>query len=506
MERNLFTAFLSIFGTKIGVIVITVVSTPLIVRLLGSGDYGDYALVMSVFSVLTVIANSGIFNGVRKYIAEDRPISKWTDIIFSFYFRVSIFITSVLALSITVLSQSAFVAELLAPEFQLYFVILAVYLFISQFYSIGRGTLMGFGLEHHSEPIQLVEKFIYAFIGLILLYYGFGVSGLLISHAIAILIVSVIVFWLIRNKVTFHMCIKPTPDVVSRYDLLAFNVYSILLAFLTISLYNVDILLLRPIVGSSETGFYKASLVVAEFLWMIPVAIQYTLVHSTSEMWSKNKQEQITNLASTVTRLNLSLMVIMAIGLAALAEDFVLIYFGAEFAPAVGPLLILLPGVLGLALAKPIFAIGQGKGELRALVVTTCAAATLNLGLNLLLIPRYGMNGAAVATSVGYGSMFVFHTWTANQIGFNPISDIRIKKIATAGIGTAPIVFGLSTWISGILALIIIPPIGFIVYTIFSLRMGVIDKNEIKQLQNRSPDIVDPLYEQIYRTLINEKS
>lgn len=499
MERDLLRSFLSVFGTKIGALLIGIITTPLIVRLLGSGRYGDYALVISVFAVLTVITNSGIFNGLRKYIAEDRAIADWTDSIFSFYFRVSLLVSVILTLTLVAVSRTSVLVDLLASEFQIYFTFLALYLFVSQFYSIGRGVLMGFGLEHYSEPLQLIEKIVFAVSAIALLYIGLGVSGVLAGHIISILLVGVIALWLIRDRVSFRKLETSTPDVVSRYDLLTFNVYSILLAFLTISLYNVDILLLRPMVGSSETGYYKAALVVAGFLWIAPIAIQYTLVQSTSKLWSNDKREQISDIATTSTRLNLFLMVIMIIGLAALADVFIPVYFGEEFSPAVGPLLLLLPGVVGLALARPIFAIGQGKGELQALVLTTGVAAVLNLILNLLLIPRYGMYGAATATSVGYGSMFLFHTYTARKIGFNPVRDIRIPRILLAGTVTAPVVFGLAFILPGLVALVVVPPIGFIVYATVSFQIGVIDRVEIEQLQQRSPDTIDSVYALIYR-------
>jgi O-antigen/teichoic acid export membrane protein len=152
-----------------------------------------------------------------------------------------------------------------------------------------------------------------------------------------------------------------------------------------------------------------------------------------------------------------------------------------------------------LSLSRPIFAIGQGKGELRSLVLTTGGAAVLNLVLNLLFIPQYGIYGAAVATSIGYGSMFFLHTWTARRIGFDPIRDLRVARITVAGVVTVPVVFGLARILSTIPALIIVPPVGFVVYTFVSIRVGVIDKAEIKQLQRRAPDITDPFFDRLYR-------
>ncbi len=452
---------------------------------------------MSVFGVLSVFTTSGIFNGIRKYIAEDRSFNCWSDHVFAFYFKVSVLVTGGFALFLILLSQTRLVEESLSSEFQLYFLILAAYLFLDQFYSVGRGALMGFGLEHHSEPLKIVKKLIYAITAIALLYFGLGVEGVLLGQVTAALIVGVTTLWLIRERISFAQVFRRSHSI-PKYELLSFNVYSILLAFLTISLYHVDILILRPVAGNVETGYYKAALVIAEFLWMAPMAIQYTLVHSTSEMWSKGQHETITEIASRSTRLNLSLMVIMMIGLAALANTFVPIYFGSEFYPAVVPLLILLPGVLGFALARPIFAIGQGKGELRSLVLATGAAAVLNLCLNLLLIPSYGMIGAALATSIGYASMFLFHTLIARRIGFDPIADLRAIRIFAAGLLTAPVVFGLAEVLTPLFSLVVVPIVGFMLYFALSVQLGVISTDELKMVHQKAPSKFDPIFKWIF--------
>jgi O-antigen/teichoic acid export membrane protein len=87
----------------------------------------------------------------------------------------------------------------------------------------------------------------------------------------------------------------------------------------------------------------------------------------------------------------------MAVGLAVLADSFGPPYYGADFSVAVLPLILLLPGDDRLR-RRPLQATSQGSGRLRVLIVATGVAAGMNLVLNGLLIPLYGMTGAAVAT------------------------------------------------------------------------------------------------------------
>ena len=48
--------------------------------------------------------------------------------------------------------------------------------------------------------------------------------------------------------------------------------------------------------------------------------------------------------------------------------------------------------------------------------IITFAAAALNIGLNIALIPPYGMTGAAIATVAAYALMFVLTTWNAQRL------------------------------------------------------------------------------------------
>ena len=69
----------SIVGTKIFTLILTAVITPILIRLLDSSNYGDYAFLSSVLSITMILVNAGIFDGIRKYIAETREIENWEE-------------------------------------------------------------------------------------------------------------------------------------------------------------------------------------------------------------------------------------------------------------------------------------------------------------------------------------------------------------------------------------------------------------------------------------------
>jgi O-antigen/teichoic acid export membrane protein len=489
MNNRTLSGILSVLGGKIGGLLIGVITTPLLVRILGSSNYGDYAFLLSIFAIITTFTHAGISAGIRKYIVEERDQDRWKKHVFAFYARLAIALACLGGGGLILFAVIGPVEELFGAGFSQYFVLLAGMVVTNQLFYVSRYTLMGLHFEQYSESISVLRTFLFAIFSLSLAYIGFDVAGVLIGTAVSFLVCALGATWILRTHIDVTAVFKSLPTDFPAGNLFNYNVYNTIFVLLTISLYNTDLLLLQPIAGSQTTGLYKAALVIAEFVWLIPTTVQIIFIQSSSEMWSREANEEITSMASKATRYTMAFTILLLLGIAALANPFMALYFGSEFNDAVTPLLLLLPGVLGFAVARPIYAIGQGKGELRILIIATGIAAAINLVLNLLLIPRYGMSGAAVATSVGYGSMVIFHYFAARQIGYNPFGDLRLARIGATVIVAAPVIFGVAFLIdSRILSLLIVPPVGFTVYSTLAIRIGVISVDEIIPLLDRVPD------------------
>ena len=124
----------------------------------------------------------------------------------------------------------------------------------------------------------------------------------------------------------------------------------------------------------------------------------------------------------------------VATGLALLSPwlvDWIAAPAFAESSRVVGP----------LAFAVVIFAgyvvmvIGVGRARRTQFNwVVTGAAAIVNVALNLLLIPRYGMMGAAVATIAAYATMFAGMTWWAQRIYPVPYQWRRVVTAVAGGL------------------------------------------------------------------------
>lgn len=485
---NFVNRFLSIFGGKVITSTIAIISTPVIVRLLGPSKFGDYAVLLSIFSLYMIPVSSGITEGIQKFVAEDRDAPHWYENVLRFYFILAILLVIAGGTLMIVFTIFGGPNSIFGDQFTLYFYLLVAFIVVAQFRSFSLRVILGFGLEPISESLKVVKKLSTVLLGITLVVLGYGVTGMLIGHIVASGLVAIIAALVIIRKISVPALFRKIPDSFPTRELLSFNGLNVVLVVLVMSLFHVDIIMLRSFTGPDTTGFYKAALALAEYLWFVPIALQTLLLHSTSRMWSIGSNSEITRLASTVTRYTVLLVSVMAIGLATLADRFVPLYYGEPFVAATGPLLLLLPGTVGFAAARPIQAICQGSGNLRPLVIATGGAAGLNFVLNLLLIPLFGMNGAAIATSIGYGSMVFLMIWAGRRIGFDPLDDFRLPNVVLTVIVTAPIIWLLERSIShDVVALIVVPPVGLLLFMGLAIITGAIETEELELIFERLP-------------------
>ncbi|WP_042666535.1 polysaccharide biosynthesis C-terminal domain-containing protein [Haloferax sp. ATB1] len=493
MKRNMVTAFLSIFGGRIFIVLSSVVLTPLLITTLGFELYGRYGTLTAVFGISTILMSSGINSGARKFLAEDRSISDWQTHVFGYYFRLGTVLAVLTALAFAAVARFGIVTRFLGPEYVVGFYGLAGLTIATQFREYARRSLMGLKQEHLSEPLRVLNKVgtRLALIGIA--YLGYEIGGLMVGLIVVNSLVALLALWWVRKNISLRGVFTTTPRGFPTKELFSFNHLSVVYMLFLTSMYHVDVLMLASFVTETRVGYYKSALVISQFLWVIPRSIQSMLVQSVSDLWADERIDQINEIASRVTRYGMLVIILLSLGLAALARDFVPLYLGSGSMPVVTPLLILLPGTIGFAVVRPILAISHAKADMKPLIAATGAAATLNIVLNVVLIPRYGILGAAVATTTGYASLPVFNLASARYLGFKPFSDARIVRVLATGFISGVPIFLLSMTIeSSLLALVVVPVVGLLVFVTVAFMVGAVDADEALDLLSSLPAPVGP--------------
>lgn len=482
MSRSIRSAFVSVFGSKILIKLIGAFTAPLLTRLLGPQRYGIYATLLAIFSISQILFTSGINSGIKKFLAEDRSLANWKDQVFGFYFRVSVLLSVIGGALFAIAAWVGIVERALGVSYTLYFYLLAVYLVSNQASEYNLRSLMGLQKELYSEPLRVARKGVFSVSAVTLVYVGFSVRGVLAAHILASVTCFLLGLYFLRSNLDLSSVFRRVSREMPRREMLTFNFATIVFVFFLSTFYHVDVLTLRAFRPEAEVGYYKAALVIAGFLWLAPTAVQDVMVQSVSEHWREGATDRINRISNQTTRYSFLFTALLAIGIAALADPFIPLYFGSEFRPAIRPFVILLPGTVGFAIARPIYAITQAKGQMRPLVVVTGVLAVLNLLLNVLLVPRFGTTGAAVATTIGYGLLPLGNVVCARYVGYRPLAGSGASRIIVTCVVSAPVIFLLAHLVPGLLALIIVPPLGFVVYTTVAVLTGALPREDLEMV------------------------
>lgn len=167
--------------------------------------------------------------------------------------------------------------------------------------------------------------------------------------------------------------------------------------------FQVNFLILNFYTNSSEVGFYSVAYAIANVLLFFSISLEAGLfpkiAHAT--------MDEAIKLTEVASRQILLITLTGALVMALFSKYIVLIYGGTSFLPSVEPLLLLLPGMIISVVPKVLNALWLKKAWFFQLTMIAVFTSIISLILNFLLIPKLGANGAAVATSLTFGFIFL---------------------------------------------------------------------------------------------------
>ena len=183
--------------------------------------------------------------------------------------------------------------------------------------------------------------------------------------------------------------------------------WPLILSGLVVSVYmKVDQIMIKNMLNSEEVGFYAAAVKLSEAWYFIPVALTNSLFPAIVNA-KKVSQEFYNNRMQKLYDILAWMAIAIAIPVSIFSSDIIRIIFGTEFQSASPVLTIYIwAGVaVFLGVASSQYLINENFTKLS--FSRTFIGMVLNILLNFILIPKYGIIGAAVATLVSY-SVAVF--------------------------------------------------------------------------------------------------
>ena len=163
---------------------------------------------------------------------------------------------------------------------------------------------------------------------------------------------------------------------------------------------RADLLVVNHFRGSAEAGVYSVASQFALLLMLLPGVIATLLFPRVT-----TEQDASGETTCLVTRYTTFIMFICCLGAVPFSLLLPLVY-GAQFYDATGLLWILLPGVYLMGLESVLVQHFNALGLPKAIPIYWVATLAINLVLVFTLVPRYGAQGAAIASTISYAAIF----------------------------------------------------------------------------------------------------
>jgi len=164
--------------------------------------------------------------------------------------------------------------------------------------------------------------------------------------------------------------------------------------------YRMDLFFVNLYLTPALAGVYSISIQIAEKLWIVSKVASTVLLPRLVELHSEEEKRLV--LTPLVFRFVMMLTLLGSLAMAIVAAPIINALWGAEFRDSTRVLLLLLPGiVLGSGsriLANDLSA--RGKPEINFYI--SVAVLVGNVILNIMLIPRLGIIGGAISTTIAY--------------------------------------------------------------------------------------------------------
>jgi stage V sporulation protein B len=424
-KQSLLTGAAALLASQAVVLVLGYGSHLWIGRQLGPAAYGIFGLVLSVQTIIGLILTLGIPTGVARFVAQDETHA------YSIL-RQALRIQLTIGLFLTVggLALSPLLAHLLGdarlvPYLQFVSVAIlfqAAYPVFNQYFS---------GLHNFNK--QAVLTTLYAltkFAGAIGLLYFWHVYGAFAGFALGGLAATVVGWYWTRD----HRTAVGTKLHLKNF--LAFaGVYVLTLLGLQI-LISLDLFMVKAILKSDvQAGYYNAAVTLSRISYQLLQTLSFVLLPSVSALTRHDGSREKAVLFIRDALRYLGALIIPSVVLAAVtSRSLISLFFSTHYVAAAPVLSLLMVGVGSLGFYSLLVSIIAGAGRPRITVYITVLLIGTSAVIGYVLIPLYGLTGAALQTTIaGLLGLIILSVYTFRSFGITfPVASLVRIFVATA--------------------------------------------------------------------------
>jgi O-antigen/teichoic acid export membrane protein len=311
------------------------------------------------------------------------------------------------------------------------FLLFLLFVPFNYFNEFGRRVMLGAGrVALYNLPDLVTGAALVVGTAIVLAVFGAHLVPLIVLRVVSELAIAVVMVVYVGRAIRFRL--RPARGVLGRQA--AYGVKNYASSLLWMVLLQGDLVLCNYFLGNAPTGVYSVAVSLGLPITMAGGVIGTIIFQRVSADASEANRVANTN---RVVRVLIPILLVGMALLGAVADWVIPTVYGSGFAGADEALLLLFPGLFALAVELVLMNHLAGEGSPPIVYLGPLAGLVVNFGANIFVIPRYGINGAAVMSSVGYGVVLLLVGHQYLRLTGSRVRDLVAVRRVDLGIGRA---------------------------------------------------------------------
>ena len=382
----------------------------LIVARLGPTDYGTFSLGYAIYGFALIFAMLGLSQAVLRYIPYYRANKDTGNEHGTLKTSLVIMLVSSLLFSGLLFAFADYFANLFrTPDLALVIRFFAIALPFAALGMLLVSVLKAYKkVAQATLPQYYIEGIAKIILTALLLWLGYGLLGAIGGFISAVIIMFLAAAWLSR-KYLFRK------GAWVAKELLPYSVTLMFSGFLYYIIYYTDSLMVGYYKDAAQVGIYNVSLPTAGLLFIIPEAILVLFVPLMTEYYAKGNKAKFYDLYRKSFWYSLLFNLPVFLVLFFFSKIVIQLLFGSAYVPGALALSILSIGYFFRLVFMPHTRLLEVFKKQKVLLVITIIAALMNVAINFVLIPAYGIVGGAISTTITYVFIGLSTLWFSSK-------------------------------------------------------------------------------------------
>ncbi len=491
LKKKLISGGLWISGATVITAALAFLYRLLLIQNLTVYEYGLFYSIVTFFLVATTFIDMGISPAFQKFGSEflaKKKNSKFNALIkyfLKYKLRNGIIFLALMALSSKFLSTHYFKDVTALP---LFITLGFVYFFIDIFFNFINTLLQTFQdqkLYSFYEVFKIVSQFLLLYIFII---SGFGIWSPVFAMFLGNALPSIIFYFLVKSKHLDKFKTKIRGVSLDYIRIKKFAIMNVLFLFGVYILNYTDTIMLTALRNLEEVGLYNVAVPTAKLILFFSSAFTLILIPLTASLFANKKFDVLNKLINALYKLNIVFLLPIAMILVVYPDIVIRVLFSSKYLPAATALSILsVSAVLSVFFLINSYIL-NGLEKAKANFRITSIGAAFNIGLNLILIPLYGLIGAALSTLGGYVVMSVLsfsalsHKFKEFKFDFRSIFFPLLSGFIF--LGTLSIMKAIISFQNIWLETVTVISVSGLIYITSLFVFRIVSKNQISELIN----------------------